>query len=93
MLRGGTLTAGGTSEALAKHLETKHLSHGRELLECWRTYHEKLWGAGAWERDGGAEPQQVGVHRLSENTLLMRGEKCGRARCKTLGNHREFARS
>ena len=40
---------------------------------------QKLWGAGAWERDGGAEPQQVGMHRLSENTLLM-SDTCNGAR-------------
>ena len=79
VLRGATLTAGGTSEALAKHLETKHLAHGRGLLECWRATHEKRWGVGAWERDSGAEPQQVGLHRLSENTLLM-SDTCHGAR-------------
>ena len=79
VLRGGTLTAGGTSEALAKHLETEHLAHGRGLLERWRGAHEQRWGAGSWARDGGPEPQQVGLHRLSENTLLV-SDTCNGAR-------------
>jgi hypothetical protein len=58
--------------------------HGRRLLTEWRQWHEKLFGAGSWAKAGGPEPDCIGLHRLSEETLIM-SDTCNAARaCKRL---------
>ena len=77
--RGATLTAGGTSDEIAKSIDTKIFSHSRRLLQGWREEHERLYGAGSWGADGGPDPSQIGMHRLSEQTVIM-GDTCNAER-------------
>ena len=79
VLRGATLTAGGTAVKIAASIETKLFVHGRALLTGWRAVHEELHGQGSWASADGADPQSIGLHRLSENTLLM-SDTCNGAR-------------
>ena len=79
VLRGATLTAGGTAEKIAASIEKKLFVHGRSLLAGWKAEHEKLFGDGSWEANGGADAESIGLHRLSENTLLM-SDTCNGAR-------------
>ena len=76
--RGATLTAGGTSEAIALSIDTKIFSHGRWLIEGWRDEHEIMYDKGSWAAAGGADPDSLGIHRLSEETVLM-GDNCNGA--------------
>ena len=69
--RGATLTAGGTAEAIAASIDTNIFSHGRHRLAGWKELHQKKFGAGSWRRAGAPEPNNLGMHRLSENTVLM----------------------
>eukprot|EP00966_Prymnesium_polylepis_P133928 3095592-Prymnesium_polylepis.1 len=83
-MRGATLTAGGTAEAIAWSLDKKIFSHARSLLYKWREQHEKMYGAGSWAAAGGPDPESIGIHRLGEDTLLM-SDTCNAARaCKRL---------
>ena len=38
-----------------------------------------MFGAGSWEAAGGPDPESVGIHRLSEETLIM-SDTCNAAR-------------
>ena len=83
-MRGATLTAGGTAEAIAWSIDNKLFKHARRLLEEWRTAHERRYGAGSWAAAGGPAPGSIALHRLTENTLLM-SDTCNAARaCKRL---------
>ena len=75
VLRGATLTAGGTSERVAKSVDAKIFSHSRRLLAGWKAEHEKLFKPGSWAADGGPDPTQIGIHRLAEETVIM-GDNC-----------------
>jgi hypothetical protein len=69
--RSATLTAGSTAEAIAASIDTNIFSHGRHRLAGWKELHEKKFGAGSWRRAGAPVPESLGMHRLSENTVLM----------------------
>ncbi|MDC0525800.1 hypothetical protein OAO87_02280, partial [bacterium] len=77
--RGAALTAGGTAEEICKSIDTKIFSHSRRLLNGWRGEHEVMFGKGSWAADGGPSPEAIGLHRLSEQTLLM-SDTCNAAR-------------
>lgn len=77
--RGATLTAGGTAEEIVKSIDTKIFAHSRRLLNAWRGEHEVMFGKGSWAADGGPSPDAIGLHRLSEQTLLM-SDTCNAAR-------------
>ena len=77
--RGATLTAGGTAEEICKSIDEKIFAHSRRLLMGWRGEHEVKFGKGSWQRGGGPSPEAVGLHRLSEETLLM-SDTCNAAR-------------
>lgn len=79
LLRGVTLTAGGTAKKIAASIETKLFSHARALLRGWKQTHEKRFGAGSWAAAGAPEAESIGLHRLSENTVLM-SDTCNAAR-------------
>ena len=40
--------------------------------------HEAMFGAGSWAAAGGPDPENLGMHRLSENTVIM-GDTCSTA--------------
>ena len=77
--RGACLTAGGTAAEIAKSIDIKIFSHSRRLLEGWRAEHEKKFDEGSWAADGGPSSEAIGMHRLSEQTLLM-SDTCNAAR-------------
>ena len=79
VLRGATLTDGGTAEKISASIEKKLFVHGRSLLTGWKAEHQKLFGDGSWAAAGGADAASIGLHRLSENTLLM-SDTCNGAR-------------
>ena len=84
IMRGATLTAGGTSEEVAASVDAKIFSHARHLLAGWKAQHEKLFKPGSWEADGGPDPSQIGLHRLAEETVIM-GDTCnGERKAKRL---------
>ena len=76
--RGATLTAGGSAEAIAMSIDTKLMSHGRQLISEWKEQHEKMFGAGSWVAAGGPDTENLGMHRLAENTVIM-GDTCSTA--------------
>ena len=79
-LRGLSLIPeGGTSEALLKHIEERHLAHARARLTSWRDWTEKKYGKGKWAEWGGPSPDNIGLHRLAEDTVLM-SDTCNGAR-------------
>lgn len=69
--RGATIAAGGTAKKVSELVERKIFRHCRELLDKWRTCHDRKYGAGSWRSDGGPSLEAVGLHRLCENSLLM----------------------
>jgi hypothetical protein len=84
VMRGATLTAGGTAAAIAWSIDHKIFKHARALLVGWRAAHEKEYGEGSWAAAGGPDPESIGIHRLSEESLLM-SDTCNAARaCKRL---------
>lgn len=69
-LRGLTLLpAGGTSKAVLEHIETRIFTHARRILGLWITEHEKANGAGSWAAAGGPPVENIGLHRLCEDTV------------------------
>jgi hypothetical protein len=82
--RGATLTAGGTAKQIAKEIDEKIFLHLRKLLVGWKRCHEAKFGEGSWAAAGGPDPECIGMHRLSERTLLQ-SDTCNAARAtKTL---------
>ena len=80
-LRGiSILPAGGTSKAVLEHIEKRILSYSRDLLTQWKEEHEKEHGVGSWSAAGGPSPENIGLHRLCEDTVLMT-DTCNGARC------------
>ena len=82
--RGATLTAGGTAKQIAKEIDEKIFLHLRKLLVGWKRRHEATYGEGSWAAAGGSDPECIGMHRLSERSLLQ-SDTCNAARAtKTL---------
>ena len=79
VMRGASLTAGGTAEAVAWSVENKIFVHARRLLTEWKAEHEGKYGEGSWALAGGPSPESIGLHRLSEQTLLLT-DTCNAAR-------------
>ena len=79
VMRGVTLTAGGTAEAISKDIEHKLFTHARRLLSLWKEEHERIYGTGSWAKASMPLPDNIGLHRLSENAVLM-SDTCNAAR-------------
>jgi hypothetical protein len=80
-LRGLTiLSTGGTSAALLDHIEKEIFAHSRRVLSEWMETYEKANGAGSWAAAGGPDTENIGLHRLCEDTVLMT-DTCNGARC------------
>jgi len=79
VMRGVTLTAGGTAEAISQDIEHKLFAHARRLLTLWKEEHERMYGPGSWEKASMPSPSNIGMHRLSENAVLM-SDTCNAAR-------------
>jgi hypothetical protein len=79
VMRGASLTAGGTAEAVAWSIDKKILAHARRLLLEWKAAHEDKYGVGSWAAAGGPAPESIGMHRLCEDTLLLT-DTCNAAR-------------
>jgi len=80
-LRGLTiLPEGGTSKALLEHIEKRYFVYSRRMLTLWQEAHEKEHGAGSWAAAGGPSPENIGLHRLCDDTVLM-SDTCNGARC------------
>ena len=80
-LRGlSIMPEGGTSKAVLKHIETRILAYSRAILAKWVEVHEKQHGLGSWAAAGGPSPENIGLHRLCEDTVLMT-DTCNGARC------------
>jgi len=79
-LRGLTiLPEGGTSKAVLNHIEKRILGYSRRILTLWMKHHEKEH-PGTWAAMGGPSPENIGIHRLCEDTVLMT-DTCNGARC------------
>ena len=81
-LRGlSILPDGGTSAAVLNHIETRILAHSRRMLTLWKKEFERSSGCpGSWAAAGGPDPENIGLHRLAEDTVLM-SDTCNGARC------------
>ena len=79
VMRGATLTAGGTAEHISKEIEVKLFQHARRLLTLWKEEHEGKYGEGSWEKAEMPSPDNIGLHRLSENAVIM-SDTCNAAR-------------
>ena len=81
-LRGlSILPEGGTSAAVLAHIERRIFAHSRRLLCEWKTEYEKVsGGAGSWAAAGYPSPDNIGLHRLAEDTVLCT-DTCNGARC------------
>eukprot|EP00966_Prymnesium_polylepis_P125583 2903431-Prymnesium_polylepis.2 len=80
-LRGMTiLPDGGTSAAILAHIEQRIFAYSRAVLTYWKEEYEKENGPGSWAAAGGADPENIGLHRLCEDTVLM-SDTCHGARC------------
>jgi hypothetical protein len=79
-LRGLTiLPEGGTSKAVLKHIEQNVFAYSRRILVLWQQESEKMQ-PGSWAAAGGPSPENIGLHRLCEDTVLMT-DTCNGARC------------
>lgn len=74
------MPAGGTSRAVLEHIEGRILAYSRNLLSSFMELFEKKHGADSWVRAGGPSPENIGLHRLCEDTVLMT-DTCNGARC------------
>ena len=80
-LRGlSILPEGGTSAKVLAHIEKRILSYSRRILTEFMDAYEKANGKGSWAADGGPDPENIGLHRLCEDTVLMT-DTCNGARC------------
>lgn len=81
-LRGlSILPEGGTSKKLLVHIEKRILGYARERLTRWKEeYEAQNGGEGSWAAAGGPSPENIGLHRLCEDTVLMT-DTCNGARC------------
>ena len=76
--RGAALTAGASAEAVAASIDKNIFARGRRQLIEWKSRHESMFGTGSWAAAGGPDPESIGMHRLSENTVIM-GDTCNTA--------------
>ena len=79
VMRGVTLTTGGTAKEIAADIDEKLFTHARRLLTLWKAEHERMHAEGSWEKAGMPAADNVGLHRLSENAVLM-SDTCNAAR-------------
>jgi hypothetical protein len=80
-LRGLTiLPDGGTSKAILAHIENRIFAYSRTILAYWKEDYQKENGPGSWAAAGMPEPDNIGLHRLCEDTVLM-SDTCNGARC------------
>ena len=79
VLRGATLTAGGTAQQITKEINEQIFAHAKTLIIGWRAAHEAKFCAGSWAAAGGPDPESIGIHRLAEQSLLM-SDTCNAAR-------------
>ena len=79
VMRGITLTTGSTAEALAKDINDKLFQHARRLLTIWKEEHDRMFGEGSWARADMPSSDNIGIHRLSDNAVLM-SDTCNAAR-------------
>ena len=79
VMRGASLTNGGTAEHLSKEIEGKLFSHARRLLTLWKEEHERMFGEGSWAKADMPSADNIGLHRLSENAVIM-SDTCNAAR-------------
>ena len=80
-LRGlSMLCEGGTSAAILRHIEQRVFAYSRGILAAWKQAHEQAHGADSWVAAGGPSPENIGLHRLAEDTVLM-SDTCNGARC------------
>ena len=79
VMRGVTLTAGGTAAAISKDIDEKLFTHARRLLTLWRDEHERMFGEGSWAKADMPSADNIGLHRLSENAVVM-SDTCNAAR-------------
>jgi hypothetical protein len=78
-MRGATLTAGGTAKHISQEIDEKLFAHARRLLNLWKDEHERMHGEGSWAKADMPSADNVGLHRLSENAVLM-SDTCNAAR-------------
>ena len=73
-LRGlSILPEGGTSAAVLEHIEKRILSYSRRILTEFMKQYEKMnGGEGSWAAAGGPSPENIGLHRLCEDTVRSR---------------------
>eukprot|EP00966_Prymnesium_polylepis_P185545 4300768-Prymnesium_polylepis.1 len=74
------LPDGGTSAALLAHIEQRIFAYSRAILMFWKEDYEKENKLGSWAAAGGPDPENIGLHRLCEDTVLM-SDTCFGARC------------
>ena len=81
-LRGlSILPEGGKSATLLAHIEERILGHSRRTLRLWMDkYDQANGGDGSWLAAGYPNPDNIGLHRLCEDTVLM-SDTCNGARC------------
>ena len=84
-LRGlSILPEGGTSAKVLAHIERHIFAHSRRLLTEWKAEYEKPsagnGGPGSWAAAGYPSPDNIGLHRLAEDTVLCT-DTCNGARC------------
>ena len=67
--------------AVLAHIEQRIFAHSRRLLTAWKdTYEKANGGAGSWAAAGHPSPENIGLHRLAEDTVLCT-DTCNGARC------------
>ena len=70
-LRGLTvLPEGGTSAAILAHIELNIFAYSRQILIYWKEEYEKENGPGSWVAAELPDPENIGLHRLCEDTVL-----------------------
>ena len=52
VMRGVTLTTGGTAKEIAADIDEKLFTHARRLLTLWKAEHERMHAEGSWEKAG-----------------------------------------
>ena len=81
-LRGlSVLPEGGTSAAVLAHIERGIFVHACRLLSKWMAGYDKgSGGEFSWLAAGCPSPDNIGLHRLAEDTVLCT-DTCNGARC------------
>lgn len=76
ILRAAYCPMGGTSELIAKSIETKCFSRLRDFLRRWKAMHESMFPDGAWT---GPDPAACSMHRLAGGGAII-SDTCNTAR-------------